>query len=80
MTISDRSELYRHYDATNQAEFIYSCLEQFVTLRLPQEMEYLTAFDEAKQIIDDAHGMPDKDLPLLIYLCVQNGGRLSKRK
>ncbi|MDQ6992568.1 MAG: hypothetical protein Q9M31_03780, partial [Mariprofundus sp.] len=33
-----------------------------------------------KRIIDDAHGMPDKDLTLLVNLCVQNDGSLSKKK
>jgi len=78
--INDTSELYRYADVTEQAEYIYKCIEQFVTLRLPQELEYLSAFDEAKRIIDDAHGMPDKDLTLLVNLCVQNGGKLSKKK
>jgi len=78
--INDTSELYRYADVTEQAEFIYKCIEQFVTLRLPQELEYLSAFDEAKRIIDDTHGMPDKDLTLLVNLCVQNGGSLSKKK
>jgi len=78
--LNDTTELYRYADVTEQAEFIYHCIEKFVTHRLPQELEYLRAFDEAKRIIDERHGMPDKDLTLLINLCVQNGGRLSKNK
>ncbi len=78
--INDTSELYRYADATEQAEYIYQCIEKFVTRRLPQELEYLSAFDEAKRIIDDAHDMPDKDLTLLVNLCVQNDGSLSKKK
>jgi hypothetical protein len=78
--INDTTELYRYADATEQAEFIYKCVEQFVTHRLPQELEYLSAFDEAKRIIDEEHDMPDKDLTLLVNLCVQNNGSLSKKK
>jgi len=78
--INDTTELYRYADATEQAEFIYKCIEQFVTHRLPLELEYLSAFDEAKRIIDEAHDMPDKDLTLLVNLCVQNEGDLSKKK
>ena len=78
--LNDTSDLYRYADATEQAEYIYKCIEQFVTLRLPQELEYLSAFDEAKRMIDDAHDMPDKDLTLLVNLCVQNNGSLSKKK
>ncbi|MDQ6978290.1 MAG: Fic family protein [Ghiorsea sp.] len=78
--INDTTELYRYADATEQAEYIYQCIEKFVTLRLPQELEYLSAFDEAKRIINDAHDMPDKDLTLLVNLCVQNAGSLSKKK
>lgn len=78
--LNDTAELYRYADITEQAEFIYGCVERFVTQRLPQELEYLSAFDEAKRIIDEHHGMPDKDLTLLVNLCVQNGGSLSKKK
>jgi len=78
--INDTDDLYRYADATGQAEFIYSCIEQFVSHRLPQELEYLTAFDEAKRIIDEKYGMPDKDLTLLVNLCTQNNGDLSNRK
>jgi len=78
--LNDTTELYRYTDVTEQAEFIYHCIEKFVTHRLPQELEYLRVFDEAKRIIDEHHGMPDKDLTLLVNLCVQNGGRLSKNK
>jgi len=78
--INDTSEMYRYADATEQAEYIYQCIERFITIRLPQELEYLRAFDEAKRTIDDARDMPDKDLTLLINLCVQNGGNLSKKK
>jgi len=56
------------------------CIEKFVTLRLPQELAYLSAFDEARHMIDDVHDMPDKDLTLLVNLCVQNGGKLSRKK
>ncbi|KON48415.1 Fic family protein [Mariprofundus ferrooxydans] len=77
---NDTTELYRYADATEQAEYIYKCIEQFVTHRLPLELEYLSAFDEAKRIIDAEHDMPDKDLTLLVNLCVQNGGSLSNKK
>ncbi|MDQ6971796.1 MAG: Fic family protein [Mariprofundaceae bacterium] len=78
--LNDTTELYCYADVTAQAEFIYQCMQQFVTLRLPQELAYLSAFDAAKQIIDEQHGMPDKDLTLLVNLCVQNGGSLSMKK
>jgi len=78
--LNDTSELYRYADVTEQAEYIYKCIERFVRLRLPQELEYLSAFDEARRIIDEEHDMPDKDLTLLVNLGVQNGGRLSKKK
>jgi len=77
---NDTNELYRYADATEQAEFIYACIEKFVTCRLPQELEYLKAFDQAKRAIDDSYNLSNKDLTLLINLCVQNGGCLSKNK
>jgi len=59
---------------------MYQCVEQFVTQRMPMELEYLSAFDEAKQKIDAQLDMAEKDLTLLVNLCVQNGGHLSKNK
>ncbi|MFQ5355498.1 MAG: hypothetical protein ACE5DY_03225 [Mariprofundaceae bacterium] len=47
---------------------------------MQQELEYLSAFEEAKRVIDDEHDMPDKDLTLLVNLCVQNNGDLSNKK
>jgi len=78
--INDTTELYRYADVTEQAEYIYQCTEKFVAHRLPLELEYLSAFDEARRIIDDRHDMPDKDLTLLVNLCVQNEGDLSNKK
>jgi len=78
--LNDTTDLYRYADVTVQAEFIYFCIELFVTQRLPQELAYLQAFDEAKQRIDTHLDMPEKDLTLLVNLCVQNGGLLSKNK
>jgi len=78
--LNDTTDLYRYADVTEQAEFIYQCVEQFVTQRMPMELEYLRAFDEAKQKIDAQLDMAEKDLTLLVNLCVQNGGHLSKNK
>jgi len=78
--LNDTTDLYRYADVTAAAEFVYQCIEQFVTHRLPMELEYLRAFDEAKEIINMQHDMPDKDLTLLVNLCVQNSGALSKKK
>ncbi len=78
--LNDTVELYRYADVTGQAEFIYQCIEQFVTRRLPKELEYLRAFDAAKEIINEQYDMPEKDLTLLVNLCVQNGGKLSSKK
>ncbi len=78
--LNDTSDLYRYADVTEQAEYIYRCIDRFVTTRLPRELEYLSAFDRAKRIVDEAQEIPDKDLTLLINLCAQGGGMLSERK
>lgn len=78
--LDDTTDLYRYADVTGQAEFIYYCIEQFVIQRLPKELEYLRAFDEAKAVINEQHDMAEKDLTLLVNLCVQNGGTISKKK
>jgi len=78
--LNDTKELYRYADATEQAGFIYQCIEKFITQRMPMELEYLCAFDEAKQMINAQLDIADKDLTLLVNLCAQNHGYLSKNK
>ena len=76
---NDTIDLYRYFDATPQAEFLYSCIEETITKTLPEEVRYLISYDKMKHFVNNYLEMPDKMISLLILFLVQNDGKLSKR-
>ena len=76
---NDTCDLYRYFDATQQAEFLYECVEQTVQFSLPQEVDYLTRYDRFVTQIKAMLELPDARLNLLLKFLQQNAGRLSKR-
>lgn len=77
--LNDTIDLYRYFDATRQAEFLYECVEETVTNTLPEEVQYLERHDKMRTFIAEHFDMPDKDMENLIGFLRQNDGRLSKR-
>lgn len=77
--LNDTIDLYRYFDATRQAEFLYECVEETVTNTLPEEVQYLERHDKMRTFIAEHFDMPDKDMENLIGFLRQNNGRLSKR-
>lgn len=76
---NDTADLYRYFDATQQAEFLYECVEQTIQVNLPQEVDYLTRYDRFVTQIKAMLDLPDARLNLLLKFLQQNAGRLSKR-
>jgi len=77
--LNDTIDLYRYFDATKQAEFLYDCVEETVTTTLPEEVRYLERHDKIRAFIAMHFDMPDKDMENLIGFLRQNDGQLSKR-
>lgn len=77
--MNDTSDLYRYFDATAQAEFLYECVDTTIRGILPQEVRYLDNYDRMKTFIDRTVDMPDHSIDLLIRFLRQNSGKLSKR-
>jgi hypothetical protein len=71
---------YRFFDATGQAEYLYSAIERAVHTDLAQEIEYLIAIDKARREIGRFLDLPAKELDLLIRLVAEQKGRLSRNK
>lgn len=71
--------LYRYFDATHFAEFLYACVHQTVEKTLPEEISYLEQYDAMKTAINERFDMPDYLADLLIRFLQQNNGALSKR-
>ena len=76
---NDTGDLYRYFDATQQAEFLYECVEQTIQVSLPQEVDYLTRYDRFVTQIKAMLELPDARLNLLLKFLQQNAGHLSKR-
>jgi hypothetical protein len=78
--LNDTADLYRYFDCTENAEFLYSCVRRTVEHDLPREIDYLRRHDVALRRIMDAVEMPDRLAENLIIFIRQNNGTLSKRR
>lgn len=72
-------DLYRYFDATKQAEFLYKCMHQAIIKSFPEEIIYLQRYDRMKAMVKQQFSMPDHLISLLIRFLEQNNGFLSKR-
>lgn len=78
--LNETNDLYRYYDLTRQAEFLYACVEDTIERIIPAELDYLEKYDRMTQFINDHISLPDTAVDLLIKFLDQNGGKLSKRR
>ena len=74
------ADLYRYFDCTDVAEFLYACVSRTVEHDLPREIDYLRRHDEAIRRIMDTVEMPDRIAEDLVMFIRQNKGKLSKRR
>jgi hypothetical protein len=74
------ADLYRYFDCTEAAEFLYACVRRTVEQDLPREIDYLRRHDEAIRRIMDAVEMPDRVAENLMMFIRQNKGSLSERR
>lgn len=72
--------LYRYWDATAFAEFLYHCVAETASRDLAEELRFLQNFDAALQAVKEIVDMPDRRASLLVRFIMQNRGTLSKNK
>jgi hypothetical protein len=77
---NDTADLYRYFDATALAEFLYGRIADTIRIDLKEELTYVAVYDEAFRAVRDIIDMPDRRASLLVRLCLQNSGKLSNRK
>ena len=77
---NDTDRLYRYFDATAFAEYLFDRVADTVRHDLDEELSFIAVFDRAFQTVREIVDMPDRRASLLVRLCIQNGGRLSARK
>ena len=78
--LNDTADLYRYFDCTAEAEFLYACVARTVEHDLPEEIDHLRRRDEAQRRIMETVEMPDRLAQDLIMFIHQNDGKLSKRR
>ena len=78
--LNDTEDLYRYFDCTEAAEFLYACVQRTVEHDLPREIDYLRRHDEAMRRIMDAVEMPDRLAEDLVMLIRQNKGTLPGKR
>ncbi len=78
--LNETTDLYRYFDCTDNAEFLYGCVEQTIEHDLPKEINYLLRHDEAMRRIMDFVEMPDRMAENLLMFIQKNNGRLGKKR
>jgi hypothetical protein len=77
--LNGTGDLYRFFDATPHAEFLYGCVQKTIEEDLPNETDFLRRYDLFRCRIVSMIDMPDRTVDLLFRFLQQNNGRLSKR-
>ena len=77
--LNNTADLYRYFDCTETAEFLYACVQRTVQFDLPREIDFLRRHDEALRRIMDTVDMPDRLAKDFIMFVQQNHGVLPKR-
>src|SRR5262249_33290468 len=78
--LNDTGDLYRYFDCTEAAEFLYACVEQAVDKDLPLEIEFLRRNDEAVRRIMHTVEMPDRMAENLVRYVRLNKGKLGRER
>ena len=78
--LNETADLYRYFDCTEAAEFLYACVRRTVEQDLPREIDYLRRHDEAIRRIMDVVEMPDRIAENLMLYIRRNNGALSKKR
>lgn len=81
MTVhSETAHLYRYWDATSFAEYLYECVAETIRRDLKEELGFISVFDQAMRSTLEIVDMPNRRASLLVRTILQNGGSLSKTK
>jgi hypothetical protein len=76
----ETAQLYRYWDATECAEYLYGCVAETLQTDIREELRWLQEFDAALAAVRGVVDMPTRRATLLVKLLLQNEGRLSKAK
>ena len=83
LTVLNPSEVegyYRFPDLTSQTEYLCTVIKTAISQDLPNELDFLQNYDEAKELMKQRVDMPDKLIDLFIRFTHQNNGIFPKRR
>jgi len=78
--LNETVNLYRYFDATRMAEYLYACVDATIEGELKVELQTVSAFAHARKAIDAAYDLPERQKNLFLKLCWQGNGKISKAK
>jgi Fic/DOC family len=78
--LNETADLYRFFDATAEAEYLFDCIEDTISRDLKRELDFLKFFDAAMKEVMNIVDMPNQRATLLVRLIHQNNGKLSQAK
>jgi Fic/DOC family len=77
---NETKNLYRFWDATPYAEYVFERIADTLEHDFVGELKYLVRYDQALEAMRNVVDMPDRKVSLFIRLCLQNQGKLSRNK
>jgi len=77
--LNETIDYYRYFDATTLAEFLYDCVKDTIERIIPEEIHYLTKYDQLKRYLENEFDLPHKAIDLIVRFLNQNEGKFSKR-
>jgi len=83
LTVLNDSEVegyYRFPDLTAQTEYLCTVIDTAISKDLPNELNFLQNYDEAKELMKHRVDMPDKLIDLFIRFTHQNNGIFPKKR
>jgi hypothetical protein len=78
--LNETADLYRYFDCTEVAEFLYGCVDRTIEHELPHEIDYLRRHDEAVGRIMNTVDMPDNQVENLVMFVRKNKNHLGKKR
>ena len=74
IVVTNRTDhLYRYFDATPQAEYLYEQVIDTVRRDLKEEIAFIAAFDRAYRAVTERIDLPNRKAGLLVKLAMRNG-------
>jgi hypothetical protein len=81
ITVSNETaDLYRYFDATQQTEYLFACIEDTISRDLRAELDFLKFRDAAVKAVMEVVDMPNQRAALLVRSIHQNRGKLPPDK